>query len=347
MTFTGTDVDLDRLPGCVFGVTSDPPSSRRRGAGRRARWTLAADRRGQPRALPRGARARRQPPGHPGRAGDGLLRAAGAADPAGTLRPLLTAALDNALDYGDAALTGPIVPRRRRDRAPPTCRRSAADGRTRCRPYVAMARATADRARRRRPARARSAPPRWSTCSTTRWPARGCRRPRWRRPVTRAAAAERGRRARARAAQSSRGPASRRAGRPRADHGRAARRARLADPRRAPRRSRRDRWSRSSSTRCSSARARTSTATRAPSTPTWRSARADGVDVVFAPAVDEVYPGGEPQVTVEPGPLGGRSSRAPAGPATSAACSPWSPSCSAWSAPTWRCSARRTTSSSC
>jgi pantoate--beta-alanine ligase len=28
-----------------------------------------------------------------------------------------------------------------------------------------------------------------------------------------------------------------------------------------------------------------------------------GVDVVFAPAVEEVYPGGEPQVTVEPGPL--------------------------------------------
>jgi pantoate--beta-alanine ligase len=28
-----------------------------------------------------------------------------------------------------------------------------------------------------------------------------------------------------------------------------------------------------------------------------------GVDVVFAPTVDEVYPGGEPQVTVEPGPL--------------------------------------------
>lgn len=28
-----------------------------------------------------------------------------------------------------------------------------------------------------------------------------------------------------------------------------------------------------------------------------------GVDVVFAPAVDEVYPGGDPQVTVEPGPV--------------------------------------------
>lgn len=29
----------------------------------------------------------------------------------------------------------------------------------------------------------------------------------------------------------------------------------------------------------------------------------EGVDVVFAPALEEVYPGGEPQVTVEPGPL--------------------------------------------
>jgi pantoate--beta-alanine ligase len=28
-----------------------------------------------------------------------------------------------------------------------------------------------------------------------------------------------------------------------------------------------------------------------------------GVDVVFAPSVDEVYPGGEPEVTIEPGPL--------------------------------------------
>jgi predicted short-subunit dehydrogenase-like oxidoreductase (DUF2520 family) len=38
-----------------------------------------------------------------------LLAAAGSADPAGTLRPLLNAALDNALEQGDAALTGPIV----------------------------------------------------------------------------------------------------------------------------------------------------------------------------------------------------------------------------------------------
>jgi predicted short-subunit dehydrogenase-like oxidoreductase (DUF2520 family) len=38
-----------------------------------------------------------------------LLRQAGATDPAAVLRPLLTAALANALDFGDAALTGPVV----------------------------------------------------------------------------------------------------------------------------------------------------------------------------------------------------------------------------------------------
>jgi predicted short-subunit dehydrogenase-like oxidoreductase (DUF2520 family) len=37
-----------------------------------------------------------------------MLRAAGAEDPGAVLRPLLTAALDGALEIGDAALTGPV-----------------------------------------------------------------------------------------------------------------------------------------------------------------------------------------------------------------------------------------------
>jgi predicted short-subunit dehydrogenase-like oxidoreductase (DUF2520 family) len=74
-----------------------------------------------------------------------LLRQAGSTDPAATLRPLLTAALDNALEYGDAALTGPIVRgdvqtvvehlRSLGDSAPSTLES-----------YVAMARATATHA---------------------------------------------------------------------------------------------------------------------------------------------------------------------------------------------------------
>lgn len=51
-----------------------------------------------------------------------------------------------------------------------------------------------------------------------------------------------------------------------------------------------------------------------------------GADVVFAPSVDEVYPGGAPQVRVSAGPMGS-AWRAPRGPATSTACSPSSPSC--------------------
>ena len=110
MTFTGTDVDLDRIGGCVFGLTADP-------AGRAVGERLAADLGARVIAVPEEQRtlyhaALAHGANHlvalVGQAMD-LLRAAGSTDPAGTLRPLLTAALDNALTYGDAALTGPVV----------------------------------------------------------------------------------------------------------------------------------------------------------------------------------------------------------------------------------------------
>jgi len=110
MTFTGTAVDLGRLDGCVFGLTAGP-AERDFAAG------LVADLGGRPVWVPEEMRTLY----HAGLAHGAnhlvtlvteameLLTAAGTDDPAGTLRPLLTAALDNALEQGDAALTGPIV----------------------------------------------------------------------------------------------------------------------------------------------------------------------------------------------------------------------------------------------
>jgi hypothetical protein len=74
-----------------------------------------------------------------------LLAASGAEDPAATLRPLLSAALDNALESGDAALTGPIV------RGDVQTVQAHLDDIAQNAPatipsYVAMAKATADRA---------------------------------------------------------------------------------------------------------------------------------------------------------------------------------------------------------
>ncbi|WP_205472046.1 Rossmann-like and DUF2520 domain-containing protein [Nocardioides sp. SYSU D00038] len=110
MTFTGTATDLERLSGCVFGLTA--------GEGERALAEgLVADLGGRPMWVPEEMRTLY----HAGLAHGAnhlvtlvteameILSAAGADDPAGTLRPLLTAALDNALEQGDAALTGPIV----------------------------------------------------------------------------------------------------------------------------------------------------------------------------------------------------------------------------------------------
>jgi predicted short-subunit dehydrogenase-like oxidoreductase (DUF2520 family) len=110
MTFTGTARDLDRLPDCVFGVTT--------GATDRD-WALAlvAQLGADVMWVPEEQRSLY----HAGLAHGAnhlvtlvaqameLLSAAGADDPAAILRPLLGAALDNALAEGDAALTGPIV----------------------------------------------------------------------------------------------------------------------------------------------------------------------------------------------------------------------------------------------
>lgn len=115
MTFTGTALDLERLSvryggGCVVGLTA--------GEGERAvAESLVADLGGRVSWVPEEMRTLY----HAGLAHGAnhlvtlvtqameLLTAAGSDDPAGTLRPLLAAALDNALAQGDSALTGPIV----------------------------------------------------------------------------------------------------------------------------------------------------------------------------------------------------------------------------------------------
>jgi predicted short-subunit dehydrogenase-like oxidoreductase (DUF2520 family) len=146
MTFTGTTLDLERLDGCVFGLTA--------GADERAlAEQLVAELGGRPTWVPEEMRTLY----HAGLAHGAnhlvtlvteameLLAAAGSADPAGTLRPLLEAALDNALEHGDAALTGPIV--RGDVRTVAAHLEDIEANRPDTLPsYVAMARATLDRA---------------------------------------------------------------------------------------------------------------------------------------------------------------------------------------------------------
>lgn len=111
MTFTGTALDLPRLTGCSFGVTADQAETIAMAE------ALVADLDGQLVRVPEDKRTLY----HAGLAHGanhlvtlvsqamGLLRESGATDPAATLRPLLTAALDNALTMDSDALTGPIV----------------------------------------------------------------------------------------------------------------------------------------------------------------------------------------------------------------------------------------------
>ncbi len=146
MTFTGTALDLERLPGCVFGLTAGP-------AEHDVAEALVADLGGTANWVPEQMRTLY----HAGLAHGanhlvtlvseamGLLAAAGVDDPAGTLRPLLDAALDNALAQGDAALTGPIV-RGDVQTVAAHLRDIAANAPDTLPSYVAMAWATLDRA---------------------------------------------------------------------------------------------------------------------------------------------------------------------------------------------------------
>ncbi|MEV6009910.1 DUF2520 domain-containing protein [Streptomyces sp. NPDC051976] len=146
MTFTGTPVDVQRLAGCSFGVTAP-------GELRMAAEALVIEMGGEPEWIEEAAR----PLYHAALAigsnhlvtlvaqASDLLRQAGVTEPGRMLGPLLGAALDNALRSGDAALTGPVARgdagtvaahlEQLRAHAPDTVAS-----------YVAMARATADRA---------------------------------------------------------------------------------------------------------------------------------------------------------------------------------------------------------
>ncbi|MEU4949335.1 Rossmann-like and DUF2520 domain-containing protein [Streptomyces lavendulae] len=146
MTFTGTEVDVQRLGGCSFGVTA--PEELRLAAealviemGGEPEWIAEESRPLYHAALALGANhlvtlvAQSME----------LLRTAGVEHPDRMLGPLLGAALDNALRSGDAALTGPVARgdagtvaahvSELRKHAPATVAG-----------YLAMARTTADRA---------------------------------------------------------------------------------------------------------------------------------------------------------------------------------------------------------
>ncbi len=110
MTFTGTSLDLSRLHGASFGVTAPEPLRPIAEAlvleiGGEPVWVDEEHRVLYHAALAHGAN-------HivtlVAESLD-LLRAAGIEDPAKVLAPLVSAALDNALRDGDAALTGPVA----------------------------------------------------------------------------------------------------------------------------------------------------------------------------------------------------------------------------------------------
>jgi predicted short-subunit dehydrogenase-like oxidoreductase (DUF2520 family) len=149
MTFTGRPDDVDRLTGTCFGVTAPEVL-------RTAAEALVIEMGGEPVFISEEQRdlyhaALASAANHlitlVAQAGD-LLRAAGVADPARLLGPLLSASLDNALRFGDAGLTGPVA---RGDAETVAAHVAALDAAPSAPPaataaYIAMARLTADRA---------------------------------------------------------------------------------------------------------------------------------------------------------------------------------------------------------
>ncbi len=149
MTFTGRPDDVDRLTGTSFGVTAP-------GALRTVAEALVIEMGGEPVFIAEEHRdlyhaALASAANHlvtlVAQAAD-LLRAAGVPDPPRLLGPLLSAALDNALRFGDAGLTGPVA---RGDADTVAAHVAALDAepsasQAATAAYIAMARLTADRA---------------------------------------------------------------------------------------------------------------------------------------------------------------------------------------------------------
>jgi predicted short-subunit dehydrogenase-like oxidoreductase (DUF2520 family) len=146
MTFTGRSDDIDKLAGISFGVTA--PESLRPVA-----EALVVEMGGEPVFIADSSRdlyhaALASAANHlvtlVVQATD-LLRDAGVAQPARMLGPLLSAALDNALRLGDAALTGPVA-RGDADTVASHIDALRADAPEALPAYLALARLTADRA---------------------------------------------------------------------------------------------------------------------------------------------------------------------------------------------------------
>lgn len=146
MTFTGRADDIDKIKGVCFGVTAPDPL-------RPAAEALVIEMGGEPVFIAEENRALY----HAALAfaanhlvtivaeASGMLAAAGAENPRAMLGPLLGAALDNALRFGDTALTGPVARGDDRTVAAHVAVLAARDPAA-LPAYRALARLTADRA---------------------------------------------------------------------------------------------------------------------------------------------------------------------------------------------------------